>query len=629
VCVCVCVCVCVFVLTRLCECMFACVQACCYSHYVYLVHHDRRYMAVKMMSHVQSRASLRVYNLAVHAATLHALCGRYDLCAGMLLILENIQRVCGFTGLLSQKDTLTSLCARMSTDLVALQTLIDAIITSINTMNTRTTTATARCAADYDALLSALAHARARVLREYRARSRACEKWLDEKAEEADTVSTQLAAVSAMCTAHSKHAAALLHSVGHMSMLAQSINGDGARLCVPVSMLTMSALTGMSTVWRELPDGAVSSESGRGMKSFVKGAAVVARNVVVVYPRVFSGVFAEYVKPVDACLMLRDDTGSLIDVHVIVDRVDDGGLQLVYAVTAECVNKLSVSVTVCGVAIGHDVTVQSGYDAIYGTSHVASYDVGTEKSGMGVNADGSMMAVSFNTPLHQVHVFRLALTFERVCVIGRYGTGPTEFNYPKRLCFTDDSILVCDWYINRVQQLTVAGEYLSSFTVKRPVSIAVHGDMVAVGTDDGPIELHSRATGERIRRFGSRGNGPGQIGGYHTSIRFTADGTCLLVAEYDNRRLSLFTVDGVFMKHIGAGALADGWRDVSFGAGGEIIVADRHKHRICVFSSDGDTLIKTWGSHGTAAGQFIFPTALAVSGSYLYVIDDTRVHVFE
>ena len=62
-------------------------------------------------------------------------------------------------------------------------------------------------AADYDALLSVLAHACAHMLREYRERSRSYDKWLDEKAEEAyrDTVSMQLAAVVAMCAAHSMH----------------------------------------------------------------------------------------------------------------------------------------------------------------------------------------------------------------------------------------------------------------------------------------------------------------------------------------------------------------------------------------------------------------------------------------
>ena len=92
-------------------------------------------------------------------------------------------------------------------------------------MNTRAAIATARCATDYSVLLSALAHDHARLLHEYRALSRANNKcqWLDERVEDADTVSKQLAAVSAMCAAHSMHPSVLLHSVGHMSMLAQSL----------------------------------------------------------------------------------------------------------------------------------------------------------------------------------------------------------------------------------------------------------------------------------------------------------------------------------------------------------------------------------------------------------------------
>ncbi len=54
-------------------------------------------------------------------------------------------------------------------------------------MNTRVVTATAQCAADYDALLSALAHTRARMLREFLARSRRNDKWLVKKAKEADS----------------------------------------------------------------------------------------------------------------------------------------------------------------------------------------------------------------------------------------------------------------------------------------------------------------------------------------------------------------------------------------------------------------------------------------------------------
>ena len=176
------------------------------------------------------------------------------------------------------KNALAALCAIMSSTMRMLSSAVDDIIISLNSMSTRAATATDRCSADYDALLSALAHARARVLREYRARSCAYDKWLDEKVEEVDTVSKQLAAVSAMCAAIILRAPALLHSVGHMSMLVQSMDGDAAALCVPVSTLASAALAGISTVWRELPDGGVSTVSGRGMQSFVKGAAGATRN---------------------------------------------------------------------------------------------------------------------------------------------------------------------------------------------------------------------------------------------------------------------------------------------------------------------------------------------------------------
>ena len=538
-----------------------------------------------------------------------------------------------FTGDVSQKQALTSFCCSISNGLLTWQTHLDAIIISINSMNMRAAAATARCAAEYNALLSALAQVRTRVLRDSRARSRAYDKCLDDKSEEADAVSKQLAAVSAMCASHSMHASALLHSVRHMSTLAQSLDCDGASLFVPVSTLAPLALATMSTVWRELPDGVVSTVSGGGMRSFVKGASGATRNVVLVYPRIPSGPLAEYVKPSDVRLMLRDDAGSLIDALVSVEHVTDGPFQLAYVVSTDWMRRVSVRVSVCKVAVGSAVIIRSEYDANNGTNPVASYDVGrASTSGMAVNAAGSMLAVSVGFTLQQVHVFRLTPTFERVCVIGRWGSGPAEFRLPRRLCFTDDdTIIVCDNTNNRVQQLTVAGEYLSSFIVGMPVSVAVHGDLVAVGTLDGhmKIHLHSLATGTLIRKFGSRGLGPGQIHCYASGIRFTPDGAGLLVAEHGNVQLSLFTSRGVFQKQICAGLLDNGPQDVSFGAGGEILVADSCNPRICVFSPAGDTLITTWGAYGTAAGEFLCPKGLAVSGSYFYVMDNTRVQVFE
>ena len=66
-----------------------------------------------------------------------------------------------------------------------------------------------------------------------------------------------------------------------------------------MSTLTLLAMAGMSVAWRKLPDSTMSTVSGHGMQSFVKGAAGATRNVVPMYPRVSDGALAEYVKPGD------------------------------------------------------------------------------------------------------------------------------------------------------------------------------------------------------------------------------------------------------------------------------------------------------------------------------------------
>ncbi len=70
---------------------------------------------------------------------------------------------------------------------------------------------------------------------------------------------------------------------------------------------------------------------------------------------------------------------------------------------------------------------------------------------------------------------------------------------------------------------------------------------------------------------------------------------------------------------------------MQFGPNGELLVADYDNHRVCVFRADGDTLLRTWGTRGTADGQFKYPTALALVDTKLLVLecDSARVQVFE
>jgi len=166
------------------------------------------------------------------------------------------------------------------------------------------------------------------------------------------------------------------------------------------------------------------------------------------------------------------------------------------------------------------------------------------------------------------------------------------------------------------------------------VGIAMHGDVVAVGKYVGGspdrIMLFSYTSGALLRKFGGWGNGEGQFK-YVTGIQFTADGKHLIIADFSKECVSLTTVEGVFVRYIGAGVLGGGSKDVTFNSAGEVVVADFSNHRVCVFSPNDGTLLRTWGAYGYGNSDFINPRVLAISRNRLYVLDQNsaRVQVFE
>lgn len=69
---------------------------------------------------------------------------------------------------------------------------------------------------------------------------------------------------------------------------------------------------------------------------------------------------------------------------------------------------------------------------------------------------------------------------------------------------------------------------------------------------------------------------------------------------------------------------------VAVSSWGEIVAADSVNHRIAVFDRNGN-FVKALGSPGSGAGQFNYPTGLAVSGRKIYVADfyNQRVQVID
>lgn len=166
--------------------------------------------------------------------------------------------------------------------------------------------------------------------------------------------------------------------------------------------------------------------------------------------------------------------------------------------------------------------------------------------------------------------------------------------------------------------------------------LAANTDMIVVGVWDRSspaggkqVLMFDFVSGDLLRSFGVKGTAEGQLHGI-VGIRFTPDDRHIILAETDGNRLSLFTLTGDFVRCIGVGTLSAPW-DVDFATNGDILVADSSNHRICVFSPDGSTLLRAFGSEGSSEpGTFKHPIALAMHAGQLYVLDwkSARVQVF-
>ncbi len=123
------------------------------------------------------------------------------------------------------------------------------------------------------------------------------------------------------------------------------------------------------------------------------------------------------------------------------------------------------------------------------------------------------------------------------------------------------------------------------------------------------------------------------VDSHSTALRFTPDGTRLLISKFKSYRsfLSIFTVGGSFVCTLGHYLFATSPNiDVAFGSGSEIIVADFGGNCICVLpSAADDSVVHSWDSRDAGYEKFESPAALAVSGPYLFVLDAFGLHAFQ
>jgi tripartite motif-containing protein 71 len=109
----------------------------------------------------------------------------------------------------------------------------------------------------------------------------------------------------------------------------------------------------------------------------------------------------------------------------------------------------------------------------------------------------------------------------------------------------------------------------------------------------------------------------------------------LWVADTGNSQFAVFEPDGTFVEyweHRGTGvgefildrSNGDGFGAIAFAPDGSFYVLDVGNHRVEHFDK-GRKFVKSWGSFGSDAGEFIDPVGLAVDPEgVVYVIDDKR-----
>ncbi len=122
---------------------------------------------------------------------------------------------------------------------------------------------------------------------------------------------------------------------------------------------------------------------------------------------------------------------------------------------------------------------------------------------------------------------------------------------------------------------------------------------------------------------------PGHAGLYAWGMATLRDGT-VLVSDYWNYRVMRYNPDGtpvgtgVFIKNNGNGATQ---YYTPYGLGqdprnGEIYMADTDKYQIDVYSEAG-AYLRSWGSKGTGAGKFLYPSRVVVNSVGTVFVADT------
>jgi DNA-binding beta-propeller fold protein YncE len=224
-------------------------------------------------------------------------------------------------------------------------------------------------------------------------------------------------------------------------------------------------------------------------------------------------------------------------------------------------------------------------------------------NGVAVSVDGCTLLVSDGGlwKSNTIHEFDVE-DGSRRRVIGGRGDGQLQFHGPRQVYVAPDGfVFVADCRNNRVQVLTPSLDFhcfIGQGELEYPAGVCANADVVVASHFvAGCICVFNRCGGALLRRFGSQGSDDEQL--YQPcGLCFVSGDRHVAVTEFGNDRVSVFSIDGEFIRHVGVGILKNP-QGVACSAFDELVVADTRNRRLRVFSATGDLLASVGDGHFT------------------------------
>jgi DNA-binding beta-propeller fold protein YncE len=203
------------------------------------------------------------------------------------------------------------------------------------------------------------------------------------------------------------------------------------------------------------------------------------------------------------------------------------------------------------------------------------------------------------------------------------GDEQLQFSGPSHMCVDDDGFVhVADFGNHHVQVLTPRLDfhrYVGKGQLSSPVGVCTNADVVVV-SDNGKhcLWVFNLGDGAFVRRIGREGSARGELCGPR-GLCLLSDRRHVAVAEQYNNRVSVFSVDGEFIRHVGEGVLRQPC-GVACSPHDELVVADYGNARLRVFSAAGD-LLATVGTKRYSCVALLDATVFAAGSGTCTVLE--------